>query len=129
MSYDVESLFTIVPVRETINYILAEIYNHQKLKPVCSKVIFKYLLLKLTNESTFIFNTKYYKQTDGRIMGGPLSVVFSDIFMTKLEKGAILPPRKPKLCKSFVDDIFTRRKTNVPDQLLESLTTTTPTLN
>ena len=86
MSYDVESLFTIVPVRETINYILAEIYNHQKLKPVCSKVIFKYLLLKLTNESTFIFNTKYYKQTDSRIMGGPLSVVFSDIFMTKLEK-------------------------------------------
>ena len=96
---------------------------------MCSKVIFKHLLLKLTNESTFIFNTKYYKQADGRIMGGALSVVFFDIFMTKLEKGTILPPRKPKLYKSFLNDIFTRRKTNVPDQLLESLATTTPTLN
>ena len=41
--------------------------------------------------------------------------------MTKLEKDAILPPRKPKLHKRFVDDIFTRRKANVPDQLLEFL--------
>ena len=36
-------------------------------------------------------------------MGGP---VFSDIYMTKVEKDAILPPRKPKLYKRFVDDIF-----------------------
>ena len=48
-------------------------------------------------------------------MGGPLPVVFSDIYMTKLEKEAILPPRKPKLYKRSVDDIFRRRKTNVPD--------------
>ena len=54
-------------------------------------------------------------------MGGPLSVVFSDIYTTKLEKDAILLPRKPKLYKRYVDDIFTRRKTNVPDQLLELL--------
>ena len=88
---------------------------------MCSKLISKRLLLKLTTESTFIFSIKYYKQTDGCTMGGPLSIVFSDIYMTKLEKGAILPPRKQKLYKRFVDDIFTRRKTNVPDQLLEFL--------
>ena len=39
--------------------------------------------------------------------------------MTKLEKDTILPPRNPKLFKHFVGDIFTRCKTNVPDQLLE----------
>ena len=39
--------------------------------------------------------------------------------MTKLEKDTILPPRNPKLFKRFVGDIFTRCKTNVPDQLLE----------
>ena len=54
-------------------------------------------------------------------MGGPLSVVFSDIYMTKLEKDAILPPRKSELYERFVDDIFTRRKAYVPDQLLEFL--------
>ena len=119
--YDVESLFTNIPVGETINYILAEIYDHHKLKPMCSKLIFKRLLLKLTTESTFIFNIKYYKQTDRCTMGGPLSVVLSYIYMTKLEKDAVLPPRKPKLYKRLVEDIFTRRKTNVPDQLLEFL--------
>ena len=75
MSYDVKSLFTTIPVRETINYILAEIYDHKKLKPICSKLIFKRLISKLTTESTFTFNIKYYKQTDGCTMGGPLSVV------------------------------------------------------
>ena len=114
VSYDVELLFTIIPVRYTINYILTEIYDQHKLKPMCSKPIFKRLLMKLTTESTFIFNIKYFKQTDGCTMGGPLSVVFSDIYMTKLEKDVILPPRKPKVYKRFVGDIFMRRKTIVP---------------
>ena len=89
--------------------------------PMYSKLIFKRLLLKLTTESTLIFNIKYYKQTDGCIMRGPLSVVLSDIYMTRIEKDAILPPKKTKLYKRFVGDIFTRCKTNVPDELLEFL--------
>ena len=83
--------------KKTINYILADIYDHQKLKSVCSKLIFKRLLLKLTTESAFIFNIKYYKETDGCTIGRLLSVVLSDIYMTKLEKDTILTPRKPKL--------------------------------
>ena len=43
-------------------------------------------------------------------MCGPLKVVFSD-----------RPPRNPKLYKLFVDNIFSKRETNVPDQLLEFL--------
>ena len=30
-------------------------------------------------------------------MGGPLPVVFSDIYMTKLEKEAILPSKETKI--------------------------------
>ena len=40
VSYDAESLFSNIPVRETLNYILPEIYDHQKLKPMCSKLTF-----------------------------------------------------------------------------------------
>ena len=116
-----ESLFTNIPVKETIDYIMNEIYVNQKLKPMCSKLIFKRLLLKLTTESTLIFNTKFYRQIDGCTMGGPLSVVFSDIFMTKMEKNAIKSPRKPLFYKRFVDDIFTRRKKNMPDKLFQFL--------
>ena len=120
VSYDVESLFRNIPVRETINYFLAEIHNPHKLKPMRGK-LFIQLLLKLTTESTFIFNIKYYKQTDGYTMGGPLSVMFSDIYMTKLEKDTILPPRRAKLYKPFVDDIFAKRITNIPEQLSKFL--------
>ena len=43
VSYDVESLFTNVPVRETIDYILQEIYVKEKLANICSKLIMKRL--------------------------------------------------------------------------------------
>ena len=121
VSYDVESLFTNIPIKETIDYILTEIYDKHTIPPICSKLIFKRLLLKLTTESTFIFNNNFYKQTDGCTMGGPLSVIFSDIFMTKMELDALKPPMDRALYKRYVDDIFTRRFKNEPDTLLEFL--------
>ena len=51
-------------------------------------------------------------------MGGPLSVTFSDIFMKKMEKEAISPPRKPVFYKRFVDDIITNQ---LADPLFEFL--------
>ena len=48
VTYDVQSLFTNVPIQETIDYILDEIYVKNKLTKICSKLIFKRLLLKLT---------------------------------------------------------------------------------
>ena len=49
VSYDVESLFTSIPVAETIEYILKRIYTNKELKPLCKMSIFKKLLIKLTN--------------------------------------------------------------------------------
>ena len=81
VSYDVKSLFTNVPIQETIEYILDEIYVKKKLPKICSKLIFKRLLLKLTTENTFMFTSSFYKQIDGCTMVGPLSVIFSDIYI------------------------------------------------
>ena len=75
VSYDVESLFTNIPINETIDYILDQIYNKKKLKAICSKLIFIRLLLKLVTEVTFTINNNFFKQTDGCTMGGPLSVI------------------------------------------------------
>ena len=47
------------------------------------------LLLKLTTENTFMLNSKFYKQVDGCSLGGPLSVIFSDIYMTKTERKVV----------------------------------------
>ena len=41
VSYDVEFLFTNSPIKDTIEYIIEQIYKHKKLKNICSKLIFK----------------------------------------------------------------------------------------
>ena len=86
VSYDIESLFINIPINDTIDYILDQIYVQHKLKPICSKLIFKRLLIQLSTEVTFTFNSKFCKHTDGCTMVGPLSVTFSDIYMTKMER-------------------------------------------
>ena len=122
-----KSLFTNVPIQETIDYILDEIYVKDKLPKICSKLIFKRLLLKLTTENTFKFTSNFYKQTDDCTMGGPLSVIFSDIYMTKTER-EVVNPSKPKFYKRFVDDIINRRNINQPDDLFQKLNSNHPNM-
>ena len=74
-----ESLFTNILINETIEYILDQTYSKERLKLVCSKLIFKRLLRKLVTEVTFKKNKNFYKQTDGCTIGGPLSATLSDI--------------------------------------------------
>ena len=69
-SDDVESLFTNIPFKATIDFICEEIYVHKKLEPMCNKSIFKKLLYKLTTECTFSATGKLQKQVDGVSMGG-----------------------------------------------------------
>ena len=54
ISYDVESLFINIPINETIEYMLNQMYNKERLKPVCSNLILKRLLRKLATEVTFV---------------------------------------------------------------------------
>ena len=120
ISYDVESLFTNVPIDETIHYILDEIYIKKRLKPVCKRLIMKRLLKRLTSDCLFSINERLIKQTDGCAMGSPLSVDISGIFMTKLEKEVVYP-EKPILYKRYIDDVFNRKKKNKEDTLLPKL--------
>ena len=76
VSYNVESLFTNIPVGETTNYINEQIYVHKNLIPICSKLIFKRLLMKLVTECTFKFNSRFIKQVDSSTMGGPFLETF-----------------------------------------------------
>ena len=128
VSYDVESLFTNIPVRETIDFILDEIYVRKTTKPFCAKrLTFKRLLERLTGECIFSVNGRLMKQIDGCQMGGPLSKTFSDIFMNKLERDVVMP-RNPPLYRRYVDDSFNRRKKNEPDELFEALNSYHPNI-
>ena len=55
-SYNAESLFTNIPADERISYTINEIYLKNKLPQICSKIIFKRLLYKLTTVVSFQFN-------------------------------------------------------------------------
>ena len=70
VQHDVKSLFSNVPIQETIDYVLGEIYVKNKLPKISSKFIFKRLLLKLTTGNTFIFRKKL------TVAGGPLLLYF-----------------------------------------------------
>ena len=120
VSHDVESLFTNIPVDETISYIINEIYQKKKLPQICSKTMFKKLLYKLTTEVSFQFNYKLFKQTDGCTMGGPLSVTLSDIQMIRMETNVEVPIR-PIFYKRYVDYIYNRRQKNTCNVLYDAI--------
>ena len=109
VSYDVESLFTNIPVDETINYTVNKIYQKNRLPQICSKTIFKRSLYKLTTEVSFQFSYKLFKQTGGCTVDGPLSVALSDIEMIRMETDAVVPIR-PIFYKRSVNNIVVVRK-------------------
>ena len=53
-------------------------------------------------------------------MGGPISVVLSDIYVCKMEED-IVAPSKPLFYKRYVDDTYVRRKKNETDELYNEL--------
>ena len=128
MSYDVKSLFINVPIRETIHYILDEIYVKKKLPKTCSKLIFKRLLLKLTTENTFMFTSYLSNKLTVAQWVDPFLVCFQIyIYMTKTER-EVVNPSETKFYKRFVDDIINRRNKNQPNDLFQELSSNHPNM-
>ena len=128
VSYDVVSLFTNIPLDETIDYIIKSIYTHKKLPQICGKLVFRRLLEKITKDRTCQLCFKFYKQVDGCAMGGPLSVTLSDIYMAQTEDD-IVEKYQPMFYKSYIDDIINRRKKNQVDLLFNDLNNYHPNIN
>ena len=77
VSYDVTSLFTNIPLQETIDIATNLIFNHNPNLNITNKELF----LFATSQTHFIFNRKFYNQIDGVAMGSPLAPVLANIFM------------------------------------------------
>ena len=77
-------------------------------------------MLNLATESTYIFQSHFYKQTDSCTKDGPLSVNFSNIYLTILEKDQV-KPIKPKLSCRFVDGVRSARLKKTHDLLFDNL--------
>ena len=81
VSYDVEGLFTSIPVKETIDYIIQKIYVKKEIKPFCKSSIFTKLLRELTQKCVFSITNRLIKQVNVCPMGGPISSFFRYLCM------------------------------------------------
>ena len=86
--------------------------RRKKLEPFCKKLVSKKLLNKLCKDCTFLADGRLIRQVDGYPMGGPISVVLSNIFCVKMELD-VVKPLKP---------------INQPDKLFEKLNTYYPNI-
>ena len=107
LSYDVTSLFTNISLQETIDIAINLIVNHNPNLSITRKEL-KKLFLFAASETHFIFNSKFYNQIDGVVMGSPLAPVLANIFMGFHEFKWILNYNlnKPKFYLRYVDDIL-----------------------
>ena len=113
VSFDVASLFTNIPLDETVNIILDNLFSGtdevQVENCVFSKPQFKKLLELAVKSNHSIFNNHLYEQTDGVAMGSPLGLSFANIFMCALEQNFLsnCPSNyKPIFYRRFIDDTF-----------------------
>lgn len=109
-SFDIESLYTNIPVNETINIILDNIFlTANFIYNGFSKKSFKTMLDLVFKNSYFKFNDIIYKQLDGLAMGGPISPVAANIFLNYFETSCLsdCPSEfKPLVYKRYLDDTF-----------------------
>ena len=80
VSYDVTSLFTNIPLQQTIDIAINLISNHNPDLNITKKEL-KKLFLFATSQTHFIFKSKFYNQINGVAIGSPLAPVLADIFM------------------------------------------------
>ena len=84
-SLDVDSLFTNIPLNESIDICVDNLYNDNENPPNIPKHDFRNLLNIAPRESFFTFNDKYYKQVDDAAVGSPLGPALANIFTCSFE--------------------------------------------
>ena len=84
-SFDIKSLFTNIPLTETSNLCVKNLYRNQTHVANLTKNLF-YSLLEITIfESFFIFDRKFYEQRHGVAMSSPLGPTLANVFMFHFE--------------------------------------------
>ena len=85
-SFDIESLFTNVPLKRTLNLVLKRVFTDGLIDTTLSKRTLKKLLLDACTKTVFSFDNTLYEQIDGVSMGSCLAPVLANIILTEFEK-------------------------------------------
>ena len=108
VSYDVVSLFTNVPLDETIDFLVRRAFENNwfntKYKLCLTQSELKSLLEAATKDQLFVLDGQLYEQYDGVAMGSPLGPLMANSFMCKLEAQLCSNQQMPKFYRRYMDD-------------------------
>ena len=115
ISFDVCSLFTNIPLLETIQIIADYLYSDLAVltPPFCKESFID--LLKIATGGLFLYRDVIFQQTDGVTMGNPLGVTLANFFMAHCEKLLFSSTDLsfPVFYARYIDDIFCIFRSNV----------------
>ena len=93
-SFDVSSLFTNVPLDETIKICSKSLYDQSDSQTLISKDVFVELMESATSSVEFSFNNTMHKHTDGVAMGLPFGPALVNIVVEYFMKKSYFPKRR-----------------------------------
>ena len=123
VSFDVEPLFTNVPLNKTINIILDRIYRQKLLKTNLKKRTMKKLLLNSCTKTAFSYDNIFYRQCDGVSIGSSFDPELANIILTEFEKAVVTPLIESGILKfycRYVDDTLVLVKEGQIDNILKA---------
>ena len=86
ISFDIESLFINIPLQETIDLCMENLFQNRTHVDNLSKDSFRELLTRTMSESLILFDQEFYKQHNGVAMVPPLGPMLANIFLCYHEK-------------------------------------------
>ena len=108
-SFDIASLFTNIPLDETINICVNNVFGNKKRVKGLLKKDFKQLLTLSVKSSCLVFNYVYYQQVDGVAMGSPIGPTLANLYLVNYESKWLQDCSVQfalKYYRRYVDDIF-----------------------
>jgi hypothetical protein len=109
-SFDVESLFTNVPIEETLEILKDKLEKDTDLStrtPLSKEAILELTRICITT-TYFQYKDAFFQQKSGMAMGSPLSPLLANMYMEWFEQKAIETSHtKPRMWLRYVDDTFT----------------------
>ncbi|XP_068690277.1 uncharacterized protein [Montipora foliosa] len=131
VSFDVESLFTNVPIDAAVQTALQKLEDDPSLadRTTLTPAQIADLLNFVLRSTYFQYNGSIYEQLEGAAMGSPVSAVIANLYMESSEQQATSTSAyKPRIWKRYVDDTFTILDRGNVDSFLQHLNNQQPSI-